>query len=63
MTRALHPVAAQARPRCEISPELADELGRAAKDFDGGDYLTLTAEQLARSVVTGASPWTPEFRG
>jgi len=42
---------------CETSPELEAELRRAVEDFERGDYIELTVEQLARCIATGESPW------
>jgi hypothetical protein len=45
------------------SPDLEQELRRAAEDFERGDYIELTPEQLERCVASGESPWPDESRG
>jgi hypothetical protein len=45
------------------SPDLEQELRRADDDFERGDYIELTPEQLERCVATGESPWPDESRG
>ncbi len=45
------------------SAELEAELSAAATDFDRGDYLELSAEQLERCIATGESPWPDESPG
>lgn len=37
--------------------ELEAELRQAERDFENGDFIELTAEQLDRIVETGESPW------
>jgi hypothetical protein len=44
-----------------ISSELRDELWRACEDFENGDYIELTAEDLETCIETGESPWLVEF--
>jgi|HubBroStandDraft_2_1064218.scaffolds.fasta_scaffold479681_1 hypothetical protein len=49
-----------ANKRVKATPDLADELRQADKDFARGDYLELTGEQLDRCVSRGESPWADE---
>ena len=37
--------------------ELQTELRQAESDFENGDFIELTDEQLDRIVETGESPW------
>ena len=37
--------------------ELEAELRQAERDFENGDFIELTDEQLDRIVETGESPW------
>jgi hypothetical protein len=46
-----------------VSSDLEDELRSAADDFERGDYIELSAEQLERCIATGESPWPDESRG
>jgi hypothetical protein len=46
--------------RVKVPPELAEELRRADEDFERGDYIELTVEQLDRCIATGESPWPDE---
>jgi hypothetical protein len=41
----------------DVRVELGDELRNAAENFDRGDYIDLSNEQLADCVATGESPW------
>jgi len=50
-------------PPSAISSDLEDELRSAADDFERGDYIELSAEQLERCIATGESPWPDESRG
>ena len=43
------------------SPELEAELLEAERDFETGNYIELTAEQLEHCARTGESPWPDEF--
>lgn len=45
-----------------LSRELQIELRRAERDFDRGDFLDMTAEQLERCLSTGEDPWANESR-
>jgi hypothetical protein len=47
----------------DLPPDLEDELRSAAEDFERGDYIELTDEQLDRCIATGESPWPDESRG
>lgn len=40
--------------------ELAADLHQAELDFERGDYIELTPEQLERCITTGESPWPDE---
>jgi hypothetical protein len=48
---------------CRVLPDLDDELRRATEDFERGDYIEVTVEQLNRCVATGESPWRDQSRG
>lgn len=37
--------------------ELEGELRQAERDFENGDYIELTTEELDRIIETGESPW------
>lgn len=39
---------------------LEGELLQAMADFDRGDYIELTVEQLEHCAATGESPWPKE---
>jgi hypothetical protein len=41
-------------------PDLERELLQAEHDFDTGDYIELTVEQLEHCAATGDSPWPDE---
>jgi hypothetical protein len=43
--------------------ELEEELLRAEADFERGDFIELSLEELDHCVQTGESPWPDEFRG
>jgi hypothetical protein len=47
----------------ESAPSLEDELRSAKEDFESGDYIELTPEQLERCIITGESPWLRVSRG
>ncbi|MGH7282169.1 MAG: hypothetical protein ACRELY_11635 [Polyangiaceae bacterium] len=38
----------------------AAELLEAERDFERGDFIDLTPEQLERCIATGESPWPDE---
>ncbi len=40
--------------------DLERELLQAEQDFDSGDYIELTVEQLEHCAATGESPWPDE---
>jgi hypothetical protein len=40
--------------------DLLAEIQSAEVDFERGDYLDLTPEQLARCIETGEFPWPEE---
>jgi hypothetical protein len=58
-TRAISPPAELSR---DVPSHLADELRSAIDDFERGDFIELTDEQLARCIATGESPWPDESR-
>lgn len=37
--------------------DLEDELRRAEQDFERGDFIELTVEQLDRCIAVGEWPW------
>ena len=43
-------------------PDLERELLQAMEDFERGDYVELTVEQLEHCAATGESPWPEESR-
>ena len=47
----------------QADPGLEQELLRAMEDFDRGDYIELTVEQLEHCAATGESPWPDESHG
>ena len=57
------PAAVLTRKRVKVPPDLAEELRQAEEDFERGDYIELTVEQLDRCVATGESPWPDESPG
>src|SRR5262245_17172910 len=46
----------------QADPDLEQELLRAERDFERGDYIELTVEQLEHCAATGESPWPDESR-
>jgi hypothetical protein len=50
-------------PPSAISSDLEDQLRNAADDFEHGDYIELSDEQLERCIANGESPWPDESRG
>lgn len=44
----------------QAAPDLEEELRRAMADFERGDYIELTVEQLEHCAATGESPWPGE---
>ena len=47
----------------QADPDLERELLRAMEDFERGDYIELTGEQLEHCAATGESPWPDESHG
>lgn len=43
--------------------DLLAEILAAEADFERGDYIELTPEQLRRAIETGESPWPDESPG
>jgi hypothetical protein len=43
-------------------PDLERELAQAMEDFQRGDYIELTVEQLENCAATGEWPWPDESR-
>ncbi len=43
--------------------ELEEELLRAEADFERGDFIELSREELDHCIQTGESPWPDESRG
>jgi hypothetical protein len=41
----------------QAGPDLEQELLQALEDFERGDYIELTVEQLEHCAATGESPW------
>ena len=54
--------AVSARRVVAADPDLERELLQAEHDFDCGDYIELTVEQLEHCAATGESPWPDESR-
>ena len=44
-------------------PKLEQELLRAMEEFERGEFIDLTVEQLEHCAATGESPWPDESRG
>ncbi len=53
------------RPRrvAQADPDLERELLQAMEDFERGDYIELTVEQLEHCAASGESPWPDESHG
>lgn len=47
----------------QADPDLEQELIRAMEEFERGEYIELTVEQLKHYAATGESPWPDESRG
>ena len=47
----------------QADPDLERELLRAMEEFERGDYIELTVEQLEHCAATGKSPWPDESHG
>jgi hypothetical protein len=43
-------------------PNVEREILRAIEEFERGDYIELTVEQLEHCAATGESPWPDESR-
>ena len=43
-------------------PDLEHELLQAMEEFERGEYIELTVEQLEHCAATGESPWPDESR-
>lgn len=54
--------ASPARRVGQADPALERELQQAMQDFERGDYIELTVEQLEHCAATGESPWPDESR-
>jgi hypothetical protein len=50
-------------PPSAVSSDLEDELRSATEDFERGDYIELSGEQLEHCIANGESPWPDESRG
>lgn len=46
----------------QADPALERELLQAMQDFERGDFIELTVEQLEHCAATGESPWPDESR-
>ena len=47
----------------KAAPDLEQELLQAMAEFDRGEYIELTVEQLEHCAATGESPWPDESLG
>ncbi len=54
------PSAPPLRRVAQADPDLERELLQAMQDFERGDYIELTVEQLEHCAATGESPWPDE---
>jgi hypothetical protein len=54
--------ASPARRVSQADPALERELLQAMQDFERGDFIELTVEQLEHCAATGESPWPDESR-
>ena len=54
--------ASPARRVGQADPGLERELLQAMQDFERGDFIELTVEQLEHCAATGESPWPDESR-
>jgi hypothetical protein len=50
------------KPVRDLPADLVEELHSAMSDFERGDFIELSDEQLARCIATGESPWPDESR-
>jgi hypothetical protein len=46
-----------------IASTLEQDLQSATDDFDQGDYLELSDEQIEHCIATGESPWPDQIHG
>lgn len=60
MDPSLSPVPPLTRRVFKAPPDLEQELLQAMQDFERGDYIELTVEQLEHCAETGESPWPDE---
>ena len=44
----------------QADPALEQEILQAMEEFERGDYIELTVEQLEHCAATGESPWPDE---
>jgi hypothetical protein len=51
------------RPVVQADPDLEGELLRAMEEFERGEYIELTVDQLEHCAATGESPWPDESHG
>jgi hypothetical protein len=56
----LSPVPPLSRRVIQAPPDLEQELLQAMQDFERGDFIELTVDQLERCAATGESPWPDE---
>ena len=54
------PVRSPTRRVAQADPDPVRELLQAERDFESGDYIELTLEQLEHCAATGGSPWRDE---
>lgn len=54
---------ASSRADIEVSPELEAELRAGIAEFERGEYIVLSDEELERAATTGEWPWDDESRG
>ena len=54
------PSAPPLRRVAKADPNLERDLLQAVQDFERGDYIELTVEQLEHCAATGESPWADE---
>lgn len=47
----------------QADPKLEQELLRAMEEFERGEFIELTVEQLEHCAATGESPWPDESHG
>jgi hypothetical protein len=54
------PTAAVKRSNATLEAELEEELRQAEEDFERGDFIELTVEELDRCIAAGEWPWQRE---